>query len=95
MKEWEKKFPMDKTWALWKPAFLEDHEGFQRQIQNCIGYNQFGSANAASMEANPSRPPNSVNPDILDKMDYYIDNMANAVTNEKPVLEQLMATNAK
>ena len=47
------------------------------------------------MEDNTSRPPTSITPNILDKMYDYMDNMANAITNEKAVLEQLVATNAK
>ena len=35
IKEWEKKCPMDKTWALWKSTFLEANEGLQSQIQAC------------------------------------------------------------
>ena len=95
MKEWEKNHPMDKLRALWKSTFLEDYKGIQSQIQACGGTNQFGIANAASMVANPSRPPTSITPDILDKMDDYMDNMANSVTNKKAVLEKLTVTNAK
>ena len=39
--------------------------------------------------------PTRVTPGILDKIDDHMDNMANAVTNEKAVLDQLVATNTK
>ena len=44
-----------------------------------------------------SMPPRSFTgtpPNILDKIDDYMDNMTNVVTNERAVLEQLVATNA-
>ena len=48
-----------------------------------------------SVADNPSRPPTGVPPDILDKMNDYIDNMDNVVTNEKAVLDQLVVVNSK
>ena len=52
------------------------------QLQACRDSDQFGSANAASVMVNISRSLTGVKPDILDKMDNYMDNMANAVTNK-------------
>ena len=46
------------------------------------------------MAANPPRSLTGVTPDILDKMDDYMDNMDNAVTNKKSFLDKLVATNA-
>ena len=36
-----------------------------------------------------------ITPSILDKMDEYMDNMANAVTNKKFFLERLVTNNSK
>ena len=82
-------------WFLCKSTFLEAHEGLQRNIQAFGGADQISSTNAASVEANTSRTPTGATPDILDKMDDYMDNMSNSVTNKKAVLEKLVATNAK
>ena len=90
-----KKRPVNKMWLLWKYILLESQKGLQRKIQTHGGANQFGRANAASLAANPSRSPTRVTPDILDKMDDYMDNMAYTVPNRKAVIEQLVATNAK
>ena len=86
---------MNKTWLLWKSTFLEDHEGPQRQIQACGGSNQFGSANTTSITDKPFKSLTGVTPNILKKMDDYMDNISNAVTNEKDVLDQIVAINAK
>ena len=95
MEEWSKKHPVGKTWALWKYTFLEDYMGLQRQTQACGGYDQFGSENTASVEDTPYRPPISGRPDIIHKMNDYMDNKTNCVTNEKALIEQLVATNGK
>ena len=81
MKKWEEKRPVDKTWTLWKSTFPETHKGLQRQIQACGGANQFGSANSASVESNTSSHITDAPPDIFDKINDYMDNMDNAVTN--------------
>ena len=47
------------------------------------------------MVAKPSRPPTVITPDILEKMDDYMDSMDNSVTNKKDVLERLVPTNTK
>ena len=86
---------MDKTWALWKSTFLEAHKVLQRYILACGGANQFRRMNASSMAANTSRTPAIVTPEIINKMDDYMDNMANFVTSDKAILQQLMATNNK
>ena len=47
------------------------------------------------MAANISRSLNGVTPEILKKIDDYMDKMDNTVTNEKAVLEGLVVTIAK
>ena len=47
------------------------------------------------MAANVSRSLTGVTPEILKKIDDYIDKMDNTVTNEKVVLEGLVVTIAK
>ena len=47
------------------------------------------------MAAKPSRPPTGVTPDIIYKMDDYMDNMAKAITKKKSILEKLVVPNAK
>ena len=86
---------MNKTRPLWKPESLEAHKGLQSQIQACGGSGQFGSANIASVAAKPSSSLTGITPDILYKMDDYTDNMANAVTKNNSVLDQLVVINAK
>ena len=97
MKERDKKIPTNKTWLLWKSTFLEVHEGLQHQIQYCGGDYQFGSTNTITETAKPStsKPPRSttiVTPNLLNKMFDYMDNITNSVTNEKDVMEKLVAT---
>ena len=86
---------MDKTWALWKSTSLESHKVLQRKIQACGGADQFVSTNDASVATKPSNPPTNITHEILNKMDDYMDNMANVVINEKAVIEQLLGTNSK
>ena len=65
MKEWENNLPENKTWSLCKSTFIKAHEGLQRQIQACGGADQFGSANAVTVVANPPRSVTGVTPNIL------------------------------
>ena len=47
------------------------------------------------MAAKTPRSLTGVTPNILDKMDDYIDNMAKSITNKKAVLDKLVANNYK
>ena len=62
------------------------HEGLQCQIQACIGADQLGSANAATgadkpYTSKPTRSATGFNTDLLNKLDDYMENMANSVNN--------------
>ena len=45
--------------------------------------------------AKPYRSVTVIAPNIPNKMDDYMDNMANAITNKKYVLKKLVETNSK
>ena len=78
---------------------VDSYEGHKCQIQVGRVAGRFGSANAATVILSPTKlhsnvdAPFSNDPsDLIDCMDGYLDNMDNAVTNEKTVLKQLVTT---
>ena len=101
-KYWGKLPLTQKSWTEWKAHYLLAHEACELHIRACGGKEPFNGANAASeLPANSKRNGtsnrNAVPPDntAIERLDDYLDNIANAATNEKEVLEFLVATNAK
>ena len=101
-KDWGKRALNLKSWSEWKAHYLLAHEARELHIRACGGKEPFNGANAASeVPPNSQRPVASgraampPNEAAIERLDDYLDNIANAATNEKAVLKELVATNAK
>ena len=83
------------SWVEWKAHYLEAHKGRKLHIWACGGKKPFNSVNVATKvpaNSNLNTTPYITN---IDHLDDYLDNIANTATNEKTVIEQLVATNSK
>jgi hypothetical protein len=80
--------PSDKTWAAWKTAYLA--VAAHKKRANCLratgGADYLGSANSAHST--------TLNPGLLNSIDNTLNNLASAASNEKAILEQLIASNS-
>jgi len=101
--EWDGLAPTSKTWTAWKKWALQSQKTVERE-QKAAGNrgDSFGSASAAiaihditmtgpvyfAGAAAASQLPS------LSELESHLDNMAAAVTNEKAVLDALVASNA-
>jgi hypothetical protein len=101
-KDWGKLPLNQKSWAEWKAHYLLAHEARELHIRACGGKEPFNGANAASeIPPTANRPVSSDRSAVppseaaMERLDDYLDNIANAATNEKAVLEELVATNSK
>ena len=83
--DWEALATSAKTWTAWKKAYRAAHIARKRQLLASGTSEPFGGAHAAS-----TLPPEGT----LDRLDGYLDNLANAATQEKSTFAQLVANNA-
>ena len=98
-RKWERKAKSDKTWPDWKLLYKKAYELRQLAFQALDGAKQLGAANAAtqahsSASTQPTvrfdlQPP--VDPVEFDRLDTYLNNLANTATNEREVISQLTA----
>ena len=84
--EWEALTPALKTWDNWKIKYRAAHIARKRQLLATGTAEPMGRANAVLPDTYPL--------DTFDKLDGYLDNLANAATHEKSTLAQLVDTNA-
>lgn len=82
--EWGRLPIASKTWAAWKIKYLEAHRDRARLIQAQGGGN-IGNANAAGTYDLP--------PTAASRINEYLDNMANAVTQDSSQMERLISSN--
>ncbi len=83
---WEELDPANKTWAAWKTAYLAAHKKRADRLHATGGADYLGQANSA--------PTTTLNPGLLDSIDNALNNLASAASNEKAILEQLIASNS-
>ena len=94
--DWEARPRATKTWAHWKTQYRAAHTARKRQLL-AAGTTGTGeplgghthAANAAQLD-----PNNLLTPDAFTRLDGYLDNLANAATQEKTTLAQLIDNNA-
>ena len=77
--EWEALPPAAKTWAAWKTTYRAAHIARKRQLLATGGAEPLSGAHAAT----------DVTSDPYLRLDGYLDNLANAATQEKTTLSQL------
>jgi hypothetical protein len=77
--EWEALPPAAKTWAAWKTTYRAAHIARKRQLLATGGAEPLSGAHAAT----------DVTSDPYLRLDGYLDNLANAATQEKTTLAQL------
>jgi hypothetical protein len=101
--DWDGRAPADKTWPAWKTWALQAQKTVERE-QRASGNrgDVFGSASTAitvhgtsttTYHPNRSAPLDDQLP-TLSVLESHLDNMALAVTNEKAILDSLVASNA-
>jgi hypothetical protein len=78
--------PANKTWATWKTAYLAAHKKRANRLCAIGGADYLGQANSAQTT--------TLNPGLLDSIDNALDNLARAASNEKAIIEQLIASNS-
>jgi hypothetical protein len=83
---WEELDPVNKTWAAWKTAYLAAHKRRANRLHATGWAEYLGHANSAHST--------TLNPGLLDSIDYALDNLASAASNEKAILEQLITSNS-
>jgi hypothetical protein len=83
---WEGLDPANKTWAAWKTAYLAAHKKRANRLHATGGADYLGQANSAHAT--------TLNPGLLNSINNALDNLASAATNEKAILEQLIASNS-
>ncbi len=83
---WEELDHANKTWAAWKTAYLAAHKKRANHLRAAGGADYLGQASSAHAT--------TLNPGLLDSIDNALDNLASAASNEKAVLEQLIASNS-
>ena len=95
--KWDELPDSAKTWAAWKAHYNAAHDAHERKLLAAPDASQFGGANAATHQRgnqptggrvgfSNGAPPSG---DFMNQFDGYMDNLANAATNEKAVLERL------
>ena len=85
--EWEALAPALKTWATWKVNYRAAHIARKRQLLASGTAEPLGRAHAVTTDT-------FLTPSTLDKLDGYLDNLANAATHEKSTLASLIEANA-
>jgi hypothetical protein len=83
---WEELDPANKTWAAWKTTYLAAHKKRANRLRATGGDDYLGQANSAHATA--------LNPGLLGSIDNALDYLASAASNEKVILEQLIASNS-
>jgi hypothetical protein len=83
---WEELDPPDKAWAAWKTSNLAAHKKRANRLCATGGADNLGRANSAHA--------NNHNPDFLESIFNAMDSLASTATNEKAVLEKLIAINS-
>jgi hypothetical protein len=103
---WEELAPTDKTWPAWKAAYLEAHKPRANRLRATGGADNLGRANQATFGVvdsgasgfyyNNNAPGAQANQatSFLGPINNALDNLASAATNDKAVLEKLVATNS-
>lgn len=79
--EWEAMAPELKTWATWKTTYRAAHIARKRQL-------------LAAGSGEPLNRAHAVTADTYNRLDDYLDNLANAAAHEKSTLAQLVESNA-
>ena len=93
--DWEDQAELDKTWAAWKLAYKQAHAMVRVKAQAHEGSTNFGAANSAT------RPEDQIPLDTqheggsgdIQTLEGYFDNLVEAATNKKDVLNQLVLNN--
>ncbi len=85
--EWEALPIANKTWAEWKIRYRAAHIARKRQLLASGGTDPFHGAHAATEST-------GISTNELDKLDGYLDNLANAATRESSTLRDLADANA-
>jgi hypothetical protein len=83
--DWERLLPAAKTWTEWKTMYLLAHRNRARLIQAQGGGGNIGTANAAGTFAMP--------PATSSRITEYLDNIANAATQDSSQLQLLIDSN--
>jgi hypothetical protein len=83
--EWEALAPALKTWPNWKVKYRAAHIARKRQLLASGSSEPLGRAHAVATD---------IRADTFDKLDGYLDNLANAATHEKSTLASLVEANA-
>ena len=83
--DWQRVTPAGKTWTAWKTMYLKAHRDRARLIQAQGGEGNIGSANSAGTF---TLPPTSAS-----RLTEYLDNIANAATQDSSQLQLLIACN--
>ena len=86
-----------KTWSNWKTSYKRAHNKARVKSQAAEGLDKFGAANAAKRVLNTSEveTKKSGGKVGMKAVKWYFDNLAATTINEKSVLNQLVANNAK
>ncbi len=82
---WEELDPPNKTWAAWKTAYLAAHKRRANRLRATGGADYLDCANSAHYT--------TLNPGLLNSIDNALGNLASGASNEKAILEQLIASN--
>jgi hypothetical protein len=83
---WEELDPTDKTWAVWKTAYLASHKKRANRLCATGGADYPSRANSAHTT--------TLNPGLFGSIDNALNNLASAATNQKAILKQLIASNS-
>jgi hypothetical protein len=83
---WEELDPADKTWAVWKTAYLAAHKKRANRLRATGGADYLGQANSAHTTA--------LYPGLLNSINNALDILASAASNKKAILEELIASNS-
>ena len=99
--DWEDRYEEENSWDHWKTCYKKAHAKARVKAQAAEGANKFGAPNSAKRELEVGFEKSSIettegsnNRVGLKALEGYFDNLAAAATNEKIVLEQLVASNA-
>lgn len=85
--EWEALAPALKTWPTWKVKYRAAHIARKRQLLAAGTSEPLGRAHAVTTDT-------GLGADTFDKLDGYLDNLANAATHEKSTMASLIEANA-
>ena len=84
--EWEAMAPALKTWTTWKTTYRATHIARKRQLLAAGSGEPLNRAHAVTLDSFPAA--------TYDKLDGYLDNLANAAAHKKLTLAQLVESNA-